>query len=344
MYLSFIIEFFLFSFLPGPSFSIGISKEISKGGENPLLDESEGLLDIDNIDIATQLLIDELTATDPIPNESGEIYEFLAEDPNFTRTVAEGGENRGGDELYGMEKQDFQVGTDENGVPSNVGMKISRHKTIGAYERYNCSMEPAIRAAQRAAGEGTSYEVNFKAEVDTFKNNLKGEALHDEDSLATNKKRRVMEAEIEGGNLSAAEPITVEKVVPELKNKTIASEGMASNTPVTGGEQVAGVDRTGKGIEASGESEITIGSCVKPIQNEPTPLVSIGDPQYEQKMDEFTEFLGGVDWNNLANTWPAAAEAMKPTVMVMTPINAVFGSMTNCNVSIHFNGPGQLHK
>ncbi|CAM6096213.1 unnamed protein product [Calypogeia fissa] len=113
-------------------------------------------------------------------------------------------------------------------------------------------MEPAIRAAQRAAGEGTSYEVNFKAEVDTFKNNLKGEALHDEDSLAANKKRRVMEAGIEGGNLSAAEPITVEKVVPELKNKTIASEGMASNTPVTGGEQVAGVDRTGKGIEENG--------------------------------------------------------------------------------------------
>ncbi|CAM6102756.1 unnamed protein product [Calypogeia fissa] len=126
-------------------------------------------------------------------------------------------------------------------------------------------------------------------------------------------------------------------------NAPIASEGMTSNTPIIGGEQVASVDRTGKGIEGPGELEITIGSCIKTFPNEPTPLVSIGDPQYEQKMDEFTEFMGGVDWNNLASTWPAAA-AMKPTVMVVSPINAMFGSMTNCNVSIHFNGPGQLHK
>ncbi|CAM6102755.1 unnamed protein product [Calypogeia fissa] len=94
MYVSFIIELSLLSFLPGPSFSIGMSKEISKGGENPLLDGSEGFLDVDNIDVATQLLIDELIVTDPTPNESGDIYEFLVEYPNFTRTVVEGGENR----------------------------------------------------------------------------------------------------------------------------------------------------------------------------------------------------------------------------------------------------------
>lgn len=43
------------------------------------------------------------------------------------------------------------------GIPPKVGMKISSHKSEGAYERYNRSTEAKVRAALRCATDGTAY-------------------------------------------------------------------------------------------------------------------------------------------------------------------------------------------
>lgn len=69
------------------------------------------------------------------------------------------------------------------GVPLAIDMRITGHKSLGAYSWYGRALESHVKANQRCASKGGDYEKNVKEEIERFKKlTLKGKALVQEDT------------------------------------------------------------------------------------------------------------------------------------------------------------------
>lgn len=58
------------------------------------------------------------------------------------------------------------------GVPPAIGMRITRHKSHGAYARYDRSTEAQVRATQRTVADGSKFDSNLLQEIQRTKNTV----------------------------------------------------------------------------------------------------------------------------------------------------------------------------
>lgn len=187
------------------------------------------------------------------------------------------------------------------GVPTTIGMKITGHKSQGAYERYDRSVEAQVRAAQKLAGQSSKFSVNVAQETADLKENVIG-------GRATEKvTTQDIEDEDEGT-----------KDNPEERAKSAHLDGTSEgNTSYRG-------DISGE----SGETEVTT------LSNNESASKGVSDQQDKYDFKWANEF----DWDSLGSIWKEGGAALGPVVSV-NPIQAVFGkigSMSNCHVSINF--------
>lgn len=220
------------------------------------------------------------------------------------------------------------------GVPASIGMKITGHKSQGAYERYDRSKEAQVRAAQRCVGNASDYVCNLVQENGDMKESLidgKGKA------------KLVEEPETEMRKTTAAEaPKTGTTEVPVQVSKTTAESGEKRGGPST--EKSVPIDISGGSYFGdmsgeSGETEVTMLTVDSKSQSKGASSAATAKRTAAALID--AKWMDDYNWDNLGAVWKEGGAALAP--VFVNPIHALFGkiaSMNNCSVSINFGAPG----
>ncbi|CAM6083274.1 unnamed protein product [Calypogeia fissa] len=118
------------------------------------------------------------------------------------------------------------------GVPTAIGMRITGHKSSGAYSRYDRSHEAQVRAAQVCANQGITYSECFVEEARKFKQNVI--LVSRQVKCGSNKEDKKENVPILNGNIpSSLEELGVLKSVPRSFSGVSPLTSRRTTTPIS---------------------------------------------------------------------------------------------------------------